>query len=92
MSKRGTPASRPGMMSVKDRQAQAEAMIAAAEAAREEDLSEQPIQEVPPVVNNRILTRILIFSGVPVATAFALFPVFYYLKVTSEHCFNDRKL
>lgn len=92
MSKRGTSASRPGVKSLKEQKAQAEAMVAAAEAAREEDLSDEPIQEVSPIVNNRILTRIIIFSGVPVATAFALFPVFYYLKVTSPRTIQHRTL
>ena len=38
-------------------------------------------REVPEEVNRRILTRILTFSGIPVAVAMCLFPLFYYLKV-----------
>ena len=40
------------------------------------------VREVPEVVNERILSRILIFTGLPVAFALGLFPVFWYLKVS----------
>ena len=37
-------------------------------------------REVSEAVNARILSRILAFSGLPVALALGLFPLFYYLK------------
>lgn len=37
-------------------------------------------REVSDAVNARILSRILAFSGLPVALALGLFPLFYYLK------------
>lgn len=40
-----------------------------------------PRQEVPSAVNDRILKRILVFSGIPTVTGFLLLPLFYYLKV-----------
>ncbi|GMH36015.1 hypothetical protein BSKO_03883 [Bryopsis sp. KO-2023] len=85
MSKRGTMASRPGQnMSPKNLQKMAEAM---SEADSEEGNQAAPpprrpeMQEVPRVVNDRMLSRMLIFSGTPVALGFLLFPLFYYLKV-----------
>ncbi|KAK9836133.1 hypothetical protein WJX81_004171 [Elliptochloris bilobata] len=41
-------------------------------------------REVSEAVNARILSRILTFSGVPVALALCLFPLFYYLKVVQK--------
>jgi hypothetical protein len=41
---------------------------------------EPEMREVSPVVNSRMLRRILAFSGVPIAAGIALFPAFYYLK------------
>lgn len=37
---------------------------------------------VPQQVTDRMLKRILLFSGLPVATGLLLFPFFYFLKVT----------
>ena len=42
-------------------------------------------REVSEAVNARILSRILAFSGLPVALALGLFPLFYYLKARVLH-------
>jgi hypothetical protein len=36
---------------------------------------------VPEVVTNRMLRRVILFMGVPVASGILLFPFFYWLKV-----------
>lgn len=41
----------------------------------------QSFQEVPEVVNNRMLGRIVLCAGLPTFTGFALFPFFYWLRV-----------
>ena len=41
-------------------------------------------EEVPEVVNDRMLKRIIAFCGIPVFTGFLLFPFFYYLKVSQS--------
>lgn len=43
-------------------------------------------REVSEAVNARILSRILAFSGLPVALALGLFPLFYYLKARVLPC------
>lgn len=62
---------------------------------RQEELmnQEQPEQEVvmgsskkeeetvDPVVTDRMLNRVFIFAGLPVAVGLLLFPMFWYLKV-----------
>lgn len=48
------------------------------------DSSDQ--EEVPEVVNDRMLKRIIAFCGIPVFTGFLLFPFFYYLKVGQFVC------
>ena len=52
-----------------------ESAIAEAPERREE------VQEVSEVVNERMLRRIIAFCGLPTFTGFALFPLFWYLKV-----------
>ena len=37
---------------------------------------------MPEIVNDRMLKRIIAFSGIPVFVGFSLFPFFYFLKVT----------
>lgn len=36
---------------------------------------------VPEAVTNRMLKRVILFSGTPVFGGLLLFPLFYYLKV-----------
>merc|ERR1711976_4909 len=38
----------------------------------------------PTQISNDMLTRIIIFAGVPVFTGFLMFPAFYYLKVVQD--------
>lgn len=42
------------------------------------------IREVPEVVSDRMIKRIVLFTGVPLLLAFAFFPAFYYLKVVAK--------
>ena len=39
------------------------------------------IQEVPEIVNQRMLGRIILCAGLPTFTGFALFPFFYWLRI-----------
>jgi hypothetical protein len=38
---------------------------------------------VDPVVTNRMLSRVLVFAGLPVLCGLLLYPLFYYLKVSN---------
>mmetsp|Transcript_18138 Transcript_18138/g.39670 ORF Transcript_18138/g.39670 Transcript_18138/m.39670 type:complete len:198 (-) Transcript_18138:210-803(-) len=49
-----------------------------------EDERSAKLQGVPEVVSTRMLYRIIGFAGVPMVTGFALFPLFYYLKVLAD--------
>eukprot|EP01023_Acetabularia_acetabulum_P022719 TRINITY_DN22307_c0_g1_i2.p3 TRINITY_DN22307_c0_g1~~TRINITY_DN22307_c0_g1_i2.p3 ORF type:complete len:124 (+),score=6.94 TRINITY_DN22307_c0_g1_i2:108-479(+) len=49
-----------------------------------QEVPQQSIQEVPQQINDRMLKRILIFSGLPVFLGFMLYPLFYYLKVVQH--------
>ncbi|KAG2442040.1 hypothetical protein HYH02_009832 [Chlamydomonas schloesseri] len=42
------------------------------------------VRETPQVVVDRMFRRILVFTGVPVFTGMALFPLFYYLRVVMD--------
>jgi hypothetical protein len=42
-----------------------------------------PLRETPQAVVDRMLKRILIFTGAPVATGIALLVFFYYLKASA---------
>ncbi|KAG2496725.1 hypothetical protein HYH03_005138 [Edaphochlamys debaryana] len=42
------------------------------------------IRETPQVVADRMFSRIVLCSGIPVFTGMALLPVFYYLKVVMD--------
>ena len=45
------------------------------------DDASDPDEEVPEEISNRILSRILIFAGIPTFTGILSLPLFYYLKV-----------
>lgn len=82
LSKRGTVASRQGQKSNKEIK-KMRTMIAEQKLqdAMEEEEEEAPFQEVPSSVSNRMLQRIILFSGIPVLIGFLLLPAFYYIKV-----------
>ncbi|KAG2440787.1 hypothetical protein HXX76_003643 [Chlamydomonas incerta] len=42
------------------------------------------VSSTPQVVVDRMFRRILVFTGVPVFTGMALFPLFYYLRVVMD--------
>lgn len=42
------------------------------------------MQEVSPIVNNRMFRRMLTFAGAPVAVGIAFFPIFYYIKKVAD--------
>jgi len=42
------------------------------------------MQEVSPVVNNRMFARMLTFAGAPVAVGILFFPIFYYIKKVAD--------
>lgn len=77
VSKRGTLASRPdpSQVSSQKQQQQADQQLP------DEPSRQQGSEEVPEVVNDRMLKRIIAFSGIPVFVGFSLFPFFYFLKV-----------
>ncbi|KAL3141687.1 hypothetical protein ABBQ32_004374 [Trebouxia sp. C0010 RCD-2024] len=80
VSKRGTLASRPdpSQVSSQKQQQQADQQLP------DEPSRQQGSEEVPEVVNDRMLKRIIAFSGIPVFVGFSLFPFFYFLKVTQH--------
>eukprot|EP00803_Ostreobium_quekettii_P010205 evm.model.scf_854.3 EVM.evm.TU.scf_854.3 scf_854:11394-13779(+) len=85
LNKRGAVASRPGTPSKKTiKQMQMERREQELASAVEEEPSKAPQQEVPSVVSNRILKRILLFTGLPVFFGFLLLPIFYYLKAVKD--------
>lgn len=82
VSKRGTVASRPDASQQPPQQQQLQTKQQPDELPRRRQDSE----EVPEVVNDRMLKRIIAFSGVPVFIGFSLFPFFYFLKVSPCLC------
>eukprot|EP00959_Pyramimonas_sp_CCMP1952_P200264 4188543-Pyramimonas_sp.AAC.1 len=49
-----------------------------------EDERAAKLQGVPEVVSNRMLNRIIGFAGVPLVSGFAVFFLFYYLRVVAD--------
>ena len=84
VSKRGTLASRPDPSQVSS-QKQHQQQQQASQQLPDGLSRQQGSDEVPEVVNDRMLKRIIAFSGIPVFVGFSLFPFFYFLKVT---CFS----
>lgn len=79
VSKRGTIAPRPDA-----NQSQPQPQHQQAQQQPPEGPSrQQGSEEVPEIVNDRMLKRIIAFSGIPVFIGFSLFPFFYFLKVIS---------
>lgn len=62
------------------------AMSEAEQAMRDARLRDDgtEIKEVPEVVSERMIKRIVLFTGVPLLIAFTFFPAFYYLKVVMK--------
>ena len=81
VSKRGTLASRPDPSQVSS-QKQHQQQQQASQQLPDGPSRQQGSEEVPEVVNDRMLKRIIAFSGIPVFVGFSLFPFFYFLKVT----------
>ena len=77
VSKRGTVASRPDANQSQPQQQHQQAQQQPTEGPSRQQGSE----EVPEIVNDRMLKRIIAFSGIPVFIGFSLFPFFYFLKV-----------
>lgn len=77
VSKRGTPVSRPDASQSQPQQQHQQAKQQLPEGPSRQQGSE----EVPEIVNDRMLKRIIAFSGIPVFVGFSLFPFFYFLKV-----------
>jgi len=48
-----------------------------------------PDVQVSAAVNDRILRRILTFAGLPTFLGFALFPLFYWVKVCDIQLFDE---
>lgn len=80
VSKRGTIASRPDPSQVPSQKQHQQQH--ANQQPPDGPSTQQGSQEVPEVVNDRMLKRIIAFSGIPVFIGFSLFPFFYFLKVT----------
>lgn len=74
-SKRGTLASRTDAGQKSPQQLQKQ------QQPQELPHRQQDSEEVPEIVNERMLKRIIAFSGIPVFVGFSLFPFFYFLKV-----------
>lgn len=79
VSKRGTIASRPDPSQVPSQKQHQQQH--ANQQPPDGPSTQQGSQEVPEVVNDRMLKRIIAFSGIPVFIGFSLFPFFYFLKV-----------
>lgn len=79
VSKRGTVASRPDANLSQPQPQHQQAQQQPPEGPSRQQGSE----EVPEIVNDRMLKRIIAFSGIPVFIGFSLFPFFYFLKVIS---------
>lgn len=77
VSKRGTVATRTDAKQQPPQQQQLQTKQQPEEPPRRQ----QEGEEVPEVVNDRMLKRIVAFSGIPVFVGFSLFPFFYFLKV-----------
>lgn len=78
VSKRGTITSRPDTKQSLPQQQQQ-----APQQPPQGPRRQQDSEEVPEIVNDRMLKRIITFSGIPVFVGFSLFPFFYFLKVKS---------
>ena len=76
VSKRGTPASRADASQTQPQQQHQQATQLPEGPSRQ-----QGSEEVPEIINDRMLKRIIAFSGIPVFVGFSLFPFFYFLKV-----------
>jgi hypothetical protein len=59
----------------------ADMSAAADDAQKSASRSQEEDDVVDPVVTNRMLSRVLIFAGLPVFFGLLLYPCFYYLKV-----------
>ncbi|DBA69273.1 TPA: hypothetical protein ACH3X2_013008 [Trebouxia sp. C0005] len=86
VSKRGTVASRPdaNQRPPQRQQQQQKHQSKATQQPDELPRGQQDSEEVPEIVNDRILKRIIACSGIPVFIGFSLFPFFYFLKVTKH--------
>lgn len=75
----------------KKQQMQVQQQSAAAEPPRMSGAPNgMPMRETPQVVVDRMLGRIFMFTGVPVGLGLALLPLFYYLKVSKQACWQAR--
>ncbi|DBB11454.1 hypothetical protein WJX82_003670 [Trebouxia sp. C0006] len=87
VSKRGTVASRPDADQRPPQQQQQQQQKQQSQVKQQPDelpRRQQASEEVPEIVNDRILKRIIACSGIPVFIGFSLFPFFYFLKVTKH--------